>query len=193
MPQTPGASDLRQAETEAAELASRFGSSEYLSGAAATRAAVTEAMSRHPWAHFACHGIQELHAPSRGRLALYDAPLEIGQLMALRLDNPEFAFLSACETHRGGTKVPDETITLASALQFAGYKHVIATLWPIFDLTSPDVARHVYDKIVVSADGDAAIDASGAAVALRAALTEVIEEMPGIPPLYWAAYIHTGP
>lgn len=193
MPQTPGANDLPEAKAEATELASRFGSSEYLSGVAATHSAVTEAMSRHPWAHFACHGIQDLDAPSCGRLALHDAPLTISQLMALRLDNPEFAFLSACETYRGGTRVPDEAITLASAMQFAGYKHVIATLWPIFDLTGPEIARRVYNRIVVPAHGYATIDASGVAAALRVAVAELIAESPGIPPLYWAAYIHTGP
>jgi hypothetical protein len=194
MPQTPGAAaDLPEAEAEATELASRFGSSEYLSGTAATHAAVTEAMSRHPWAHFACHGIQNLDAPSHGRLALHDDALTISQLMALRLDNPEFAFLSACETYRGGTGVPDEAITLASALQLAGYKHVIGTLWPIFQAAAPDIARRVYDRIVVPVNGDTIIDASRVAAALRAAIAELIAESPGIPSWCWAAYIHTGP
>ncbi len=32
-----------------------------------------------------------------------------------------------------GIRVPDEAITLAAALQIAGYQHVIATLWQISD------------------------------------------------------------
>ena len=192
MPHTYGAADLPGAETEANDLASRFDNNTFLSGPSATHAAVTEAMGKHPWAHFACHGVQNLLAPSRGRLLLHDGPLTIPQLMALRLNSPSFVFLSACETYRGGTVVPDEGITLASALQLAGYQHVIATLWQI-GITASDVARHVYDQILTQTGGTTELDADAAAVALRTAILTLLAESPGIPPLYWAAYIHTGP
>jgi hypothetical protein len=122
MPQTPNAPDLPGAGEEARDLADRFSRKVVLSGADATHAAVTAAMGDHLWAHFACHGVQELHAPSSGRLVLHDRPLTVPQLMSLRLNNPELAYLSACETYRGGTLIPDEGITLASALQLAGYR-----------------------------------------------------------------------
>ena len=193
MPQTPGANDLPGAETEASDLAGRFRHATSLSGPLATHAAVTEAMGRHPWAHFACHGVQDLLAPSRGRLRLYDEPLTIPQVMALHLGGPSFAFLSACETYRGGTAIPDEGITLATALQLAGYQHVIATLWQISGITATDVARHVYDKLIDHAGGTTDIKAEAAAAALRTAILTLLAESPEIPPLYWAAYIHTGP
>ena len=192
MPQTPGATDLPGAETEASDLAGRFSDSTRLSGPSATHAAVTEAMEKHLWAHFACHGVQELLAPSRGRLRLHDEPLTIPQLMALRLNSPSFAFLSACETYRSGIVIPDEGITLASALQLAGYQHVIATLWQI-GITASDIARHVYDQILTQTDGTTDLDADDAAAALRTAILTLLAESPGVPPLYWAAYIHTGP
>ncbi len=192
MPQTPGAADLTSAETEASDLASRFSCSTCLSGPAATHAAVTEAMGKHLWAHFACHGVQDLLAPSRGRLILYDEPLTIPQLMALRLNNPSFAFLSACETYRGGTAIPDEGITLATALQLAGYQHVIATLWQI-GITASDVARRVYDQILTHTSSTTDLDADTAAAALRTAILTLLAESPEIPPLHWAAYMHTGP
>jgi tetratricopeptide (TPR) repeat protein len=193
MPQTPDANDLPSAETEASDLARRFHHATSLSGSLATHAAVTEAMGRHPWAHFACHGVQDLLAPSRGRLLLYDEPLTIPQVMALRLGNPSFAFLSACETYRGGTAIPDEGITLATALQLAGYQHVIATLWQISGITATDVARHVYDQLVDHTGGATVINAEATAAALRTAILTLLAESPEIPPLYWAAYIHTGP
>jgi len=192
MPQTPGAADLPGAETEANDLASRVSHSTCLSGPLATRAAVTEAMGEHLWAHFACHGVQELLAPSHGRLQLYDELLTIPQLMALNLKNPSFAFLSACETYRGGTVIPDEGITLASAFQLAGYQHVIATMWSVM-ITPEIVARYVYDQILTNTDGTTDLDADASAAALRTAILTLLAESPGITPQLWAAYIHTGP
>ncbi len=192
MPQTPGAADLPGAETEANDLASRVSHSTCLSGPLATRAAVTEAMGEHLWAHFACHGVQELLAPSHGRLQLYDELLTIPQLMALNLKNPSFAFLSACETYRGGTVIPDEGITLASAFQLAGYQHVIATMWSVM-ITPEIVARYVYHQILTNTDGTTDLDADASAAALRTAILTLLAESPGITPQLWAAYIHTGP
>jgi hypothetical protein len=68
MPQTPGAPGLPGASAEASDITRRFTNSTCLSGSSATHAAVTRAMTRHPWAHFACHAVQDLLAPSRGRL-----------------------------------------------------------------------------------------------------------------------------
>jgi len=192
MPETPDADPLPGAETEASDLANRFSRSTRLSGQSATRAAVTEAMREHLWAHFACHGVQELLAPSRGRLRLYDESLTIPQLMTLNLNSPSLAFLSACETYRGGTVIPDEGITLASAFQLAGYQHVIATMWSVM-ITPVIVAKHVYDQILTQTDGTTHMDSDSAAAALRDAILTLLEESPGIPPRLWAPYIHTGP
>ena len=193
MPETPGAAELPGAETEAEDVASRFTASARLSGPSATHAAVTESMRQHPWAHFACHGTQNPAAPSQGRLLMYDQPLTVQQIMALGLTNASFAYLSACDTYRGGTDIPDESITLASALQLAGYRHVIATMWQISGLTASDIARRVYDQIVKDDNRTTVIDVNAVAAALRAAINALREESPEIPPMYWAAYIHTGP
>ena len=74
--------------------------------------------------------------PFRGALHLHDGPLSITRIMSLQLPNPVLAYVSACDTSRGGTSIPDEGITLASALQIAGYQHVVATLWQINDVTA---------------------------------------------------------
>jgi hypothetical protein len=193
MPRTPGAPDLPDAEKETEDLASRFPSNTHLSGSAATYVTVTEAMRHHPWAHFSCHGAQNLTAPSHGKLLLHDQPLTIQQIMNLHLTDASFAFLSACETYRGGTGIPDEGVTLASALQLAGYQHVIATLWQISGLTAAEISGRVYDQTVRNDNGTTLIAVGSIAAALRAAITALREESPTIPPMYWAAHIHTGP
>jgi tetratricopeptide (TPR) repeat protein len=193
MPVTPDAPNLDAADREVEDLTQRFASHTLLSGPAATRAAVTAALPGHPWAHFSCHGTQNTLDPSAGRLILHDGPLEIQQIAALRLTGASFAYLSACDTYRGGTDIPDEGITLASALQLAGYQHVIATLWQISGLFVSDVSRRIYDQITIQTSRAVAIDAGGSAAALRMAISDLRAESPDVPPMYWAAFVHTGP
>lgn len=192
MPETPGALPLAGAEREADDLKSRFVTFTLLSGPGATLTAVTDAMRNHQWVHFSCHGVQNPITPSRARLVLHDGSLTIQKIASMNLSNPSLAYLSACDTYRGGSDIPDEGITLAAALQLAGYQHVIATLWQI-GVTTSDVARHFYNQLVKTDNGIARIDVNDIAPALRAAIAKLREESPGIPPMYWAAYIHTGP
>jgi CHAT domain-containing protein len=49
--------------------------------------------------------------------------------MEFELDRPWFAYLSACETAKGDAKQPDQVMHLAAAMLFAGFKHVVATMW----------------------------------------------------------------
>ena len=75
--------------------------------------------------------------PSASHLLLADyqsRPLTAVDLTRARLQGVELAFLSACTTARASAVLPDEPIHLAAACQLAGYRHVIATLWPISDV-----------------------------------------------------------
>jgi len=193
MSKTPGLNDLQSPERDAAFLAGRFPAHTLLKGPSATRHSVSEAMPRHHWAHFSCHGSQDLREPDHGALHLHDGPLTIPQIMRAQLPDQEFAYLSACDTSRGGTGIPDETITLATALQIAGYRHVIATLWQISGLTATAVVQRVYDRIVTEDDGSVEMDSAKAAAALREAVRAIRDESPELPAVYWAAHIHTGP
>jgi tetratricopeptide (TPR) repeat protein len=193
MPKTPGLQDLESTTEEAEDIARRSPAHELLTGPSATRDAVAQAMPHHLWAHYACHGSQDLHEPFRGALHLHDGPLNITQITSMQLPNPVLAYVSACDTNRGGTSIPDEGITLASALQIAGYQHVIATLWQIIGFTATEVAKRLYDQIVTVHDGITEIDGSAVAPALRAAVIGLREESPEIPAIFWAPYIHTGP
>src|SRR5712691_4825137 len=94
-----------------------------------------------------------LTRPSAGALHLHDGPLSIAHIMSLQLPNPVLAYVSACDTSRGGTSIPDEGITLASALQIAGYQHVVATLWQIIGFAATEVAKRLYDQVVTAHDG----------------------------------------
>ncbi|GII60832.1 CHAT domain-containing protein [Sphaerisporangium krabiense] len=153
-----------------------------LHGAQATRAAVAAALPGCGALHFSGHGTQELTAPSRGGLVLYDGVLAVRDLTGLDVRG-ELAFLSACQTATGGAELPDEGVHLASALQIAGFRHVIATLWSVYDLPSVEVTRAVYGALAKGV---------GPAVALHEAVRALRAAHPAAPSV-WASYVHTGP
>ena len=149
---------------------------------------VTRELPAHPWVHFACHGGQNLLDPSQGALYLADGPLTVLRLGDAQLPAAELAFLSACQTAVGGVRVPDETIHLAGALQFAGYRHVIATAWSISDSEAPQVAGAAYAEL--GATGSPQADR--AAAAIHRAVAALRAAKPHRPDL-WAPYLHIGP
>ena len=189
MPKTPGAPDLPGAEDEAAVLRRRFPDwVTMLTGAKdAKRAAVLAALSEVQWAHFACHASSNLQNPSASYLLLSDheeLPLSLLDIAGLRLHGAQLAFLSACSTGRPG-RFSDEAIHLASVFQLAGYRHVIATLWPIYDRSAVILADDFYAQLVDPIEG---LDA---AAALHAATRELRERWVSTPSA-WASHIHSG-
>lgn len=182
MPHTPGATSLPGASTETAALARRFPDHVIpMVGPEATRQAVTAALPTTRWAHFACHGTAEITSPWDSRLLLHDGPLTVTDVIRLRLDQSELAFLSACETARPGGRV-DEAVHLASAFQLAGFRHVIATLWPINDVYAVEFADTVYTAIA---------DGKDPAAAVHQAVRDVRDYQPRSPSL-WASHLHAG-
>lgn len=63
---------------------------------------------------------------------------------------PVFAYLFACHTTVGDEESPDEAIHLAAAMQFVGFKSVIATMWAVdyggADKISSMFYRHMVDE-----------------------------------------------
>jgi CHAT domain-containing protein len=95
----------------------------------ATVERVTEQVKLANFVHFACHGIQDKKDALRSGFHLSDGRLTILNLMELQLDRPWFAYLSACETAKGDVEQQDQVMHLAAAMLFAGFKHVVATMW----------------------------------------------------------------
>jgi CHAT domain-containing protein len=79
--------------------------------------------------------------------------------------------------------VINEAIHLSSAFQLAGYRQVIATLWPISDQYAPDIAADIYAALgTTSGDG---------AVATHTATRRFRNRWPDSPSV-WASHIHSG-
>jgi hypothetical protein len=161
-----------------------------LAGAQATPDAVRSALPCHSRVHFACHAVSDLNDPSLGYLELHgpggDGRLAVADVAALRLGHAEFAFLGACSTYQGGAALADEAIHLGGAFHLAGYRHVVATLWPIKDsLTAARITAAVHQGIA----GPAGVTATAAA--LHQVTRRQRDRAPDAPSL-WAPYVHSG-
>jgi CHAT domain-containing protein len=98
-------------------------------GSKTTMARASEVLKNTNLVHIACHGTQNtVNALSSG-YCLSDGNLSVSRLMDLDLKDAFFGFLSACETARGDEKQPDQTVHLAAAMLFVGFRSVVATMW----------------------------------------------------------------
>ena len=165
---------------------------------APTKSEVLLELGRCQIAHFACHGESTISDPSQSRLLLSDwqnDPLTVADIISLKLNNPQLAFLSAC--HSADNRVfglLDEGIHLMGAFQLAGFPFVLGTLWQIDDEHSVQVAKDVYSDMMRN---QKIIDVTWSAPALHNAV-EKLRDRTRLgnggedDPLVWATYIHMG-
>ncbi|MFD9409686.1 CHAT domain-containing protein [Streptomyces sp. NPDC059989] len=183
---TPGRPDLPHTVTEAASLHAHAPDPPPLIGEDANLDNVLTALHSATWAHFACHASADLAAPSRGGLRLADGTLSIPDVSRLHLTAAELAYLSACSTADRGVQHADEVIHLASAFHLAGFRHVIASLWPLDDPLAAVAAHAFYRRLPDTPAADRA------ALALHHATRELREAQPDRPDL-WSSLVHSGP
>jgi hypothetical protein len=153
--------------------------------------------------HLACHGIQDTDNATQSGFCVGDGRLTIAKLMELKLDNAFLAFLSACETAKGDQEQPDQTIHLAAAMLFSGFKNVVATMWyvdeesrirkclltmirAITDSDGPKVAKWFYEELLAKE----VVDGDSVAYALDFAVSKL--RASGVSPERWAPFIHMG-
>jgi CHAT domain-containing protein len=111
------------------------------------------------------------------------AGFSIADLIRLRLPGAELAYLSSCSTAVGAAGVPDEAMHLAAAFSHAGFRYVIASLWPLSDAIAPRVTREFYPRLLG--------DGRDPGQALREASLALAAEYPGNPSR-WACLAHFG-
>ncbi|MDH6109196.1 tetratricopeptide (TPR) repeat protein [Kitasatospora sp. MAP12-15] len=182
---TPDLPDLPGTAAEAATLHSLHPGIPPLADQGATIARVRAELPKATWAHFACHAHADLAIPSNSGLRLHDDTLRLPDIIRLHLADAELAYLSACSTAHGGTGLADEALHLASAFQMAGYRHVIASLWPLSDHLAVTAAAAFYRCLPATPTAD------HAATALHYVTRDLRAEYPDHPDL-WAALVHSG-
>jgi tetratricopeptide (TPR) repeat protein len=176
-----GLSPLAMAAEEADHVAALHDGQPLLN-AQATRTAVKQALPSARMAHFACHANAKEDDPSGSYLYLADGPLPVREITRLMPASGYLAYLSACSTAYGGTGLLDEAIHLASAFQVAGFRHVIATLWPVGDMAALDHAEQIHARLKNGVDP---------ALAVHQAVRAARSARPGAPSL-WASHVHFG-
>jgi CHAT domain-containing protein len=72
-----------------------------------------------------------------------DAPLRVGNILALRVEL-RLVVLSACETAQPGIALPDEVVSLPTALIQAGAAGVVATGWAVPDAPTAALVVEFY-------------------------------------------------
>jgi tetratricopeptide (TPR) repeat protein len=191
LPETPELAPLPGVRREIGAVTARVPGSLRLIGPQATHAAVRSELPRHSWVHLSCHARQDPASPTGSAFLLWDwpdRPLTLGALAALRLDGADLAYLSACRTSTGDTRLRDESLHLAAAMQVIGFRHVVATLWPVRDTPAARLARAFYRGLTSAGTPDSSV----AAAALGKAVRDLRDKFPEAP-LSWAAFVHFGP
>ncbi|HEY7224688.1 MAG TPA: CHAT domain-containing protein [Micromonosporaceae bacterium] len=172
---------LLKAEEEA-RLVGKCLHAEPVLGADATHDTVYSGLPACAWAHFACHAKADSADPGASYLRLADKQLLVREIMGLVVPSGHLAYLSACSTAYGGSELLDEAIHLASAFQVAGFRHVVATQWPVNDSVALGYSEKVYDQVTRRV---------APAVAVHRAVREVRRAKPD-QPLAWASHVHFG-
>ena len=129
-----GLAPLSGAQDEASAIAKIFGT-KALTGSAATKSAVLEALATSRRIHLASHGEHRVSAPAfqciylsgeKGEDILYSY-----EVLKLDLRGVDLVTLSACETALGRFDVSDNMRGFSANLLIAGVSTIIGTLWNV--------------------------------------------------------------
>lgn len=127
-----------------------------LTGPDVTRKAVVEQSAGRSVLHLATHGVANGRWPHLSYLALAGTErLSVGDLMAAAMGT-DLVVLSACRTADGRPTAGGDIVGLMRAALVGGSAHLIASLWPVDDLTGCLFAADVAKRI---AGGTAVADA----------------------------------
>ena len=117
-----------------------------------------------------------------------DGILTAEEIASLDLSGVEWAVLSACDTGVGEVRVGEGVFGLRRAMQVAGVRTLIMSLWPVDDEATRSWMRSLYEGRL--------LDGLDSAEAVRAAGLAVIEQRreagESAHPFYWAAFVAAG-
>jgi CHAT domain-containing protein len=129
-------------EEEATHVAQSLGTKPII-GKAAKKDVILEKMIGKEFLHFACHGLFDPINPSLSKIILADGSITAGEFMDLEID-ANVVVLSACETALAKISSGDEVEGLVRAIQLAGCRFVIASLWKVDDRSTKELFLKFY-------------------------------------------------
>jgi CHAT domain-containing protein len=155
-----------------------------LVGEKATREAVLRELPGCSVLHFSCHGETDFsNQLESGLLLSGNKKLTLRDFLGAKLPNARLAVLSACETGIPELELPDEVVSIPSALVEAGVAGIVASLWRIPDESTSILMAKFYEYWKH--------EHLHPAEALRRAQAWV-RDYHDPRPYYWAAFYYTG-
>lgn len=169
----------------------------------AVKAELLDVLPSCNYLHVNSHAETDVVDPSRSHLILLDeaatesepviARLSVKEISSTVADKSVLAFLAACSTAYGSVpELLDEGLQIGNAFQLAGFPHVIASLWPVYNFVCPTLAREFYQFLNDHTDKHGGVGNDAIAWALHHAVSKLKEEYLD-EPLIWAPFIHLGP
>jgi CHAT domain-containing protein len=127
-----------------------------LSGREAEAGAIEKAAARASLIHFCCHGLFDARHPECSGLLLTDGAgndqiLPVDSISRMSLD-VDLVVLASCETALTERHPGDELVGLMRAFMTAGVRHVVATLWPVYSLSTELFVDRFYDELLANRD-----------------------------------------
>ncbi len=171
-----------------------------LAGAEATESAVRAALPGRAIVHLATHGFVGerrnnvlaglAFAPSvaGGDDTASDGLLQLFEIYELPLDC-DLAILSACETARGTRVAGEGVFALSRGFHAAGAARVIASLWPVNDVSTSQLMSALFHDGALARTGT---PSAGWSRALRDAKRAVRAQAETAAPFHWAAFVLSG-
>ena len=155
----PGLEPLRWAEVETRSIAEMQPRHTVVSGSAATRTRIIEALREHDVMHFAGHARVVVENPPRSHLVLAqsgpgfsDGVLFAADIARLALDRVRLVVLSACGRSGSGANSAGEINGLATAFLNAGAETVLSGLWEIDDEVTSRLMTSVHSNLARGLD-----------------------------------------
>jgi CHAT domain-containing protein len=117
-----------------------------LSAERASRESVMRALSDTEMAHVACHGIADVLHPLDSALLIGDSErITVRDLLASPGFTPGLVVMSACQSATSGAQLPDEAVSLPTALLQAGAGAAIGSLWAVPDAPTALLMARFYE------------------------------------------------
>ncbi|SFS44538.1 CHAT domain-containing protein [Saccharopolyspora flava] len=169
-------------------LARYWPTAEIISTESASATDVLRMLPNYPWVHICEPSSQFPAQPAAGMLLDRDGqrPLGLVELGQMALDQAEFCYLG--QVASAADQPCAAALSLASALGFAGFTHVIGTLWEVDGASAVEAHADFYSEVF----GQNGYGTDGAAYALHNAARELRNARPN-DHATWSAHIHVGP
>jgi CHAT domain-containing protein len=178
--------DLPSAEKEGHDITSMFENSTLYTRKEASKSNLMEfgKQPRTEVLHLATHGTWDAKNSLNNHLKLAnDEQLSQEEIFNLNLSDTPIVTLSACSTALADTKDVEYVASLAEAFWIAGSRTVVASLWPVDDVSTGMLMTSFYEHLKA---GD------GKAEALRKAQLEVRQDDRYSHPYFWSGFLLFG-